>query len=150
MSLFFKKSLILFVGTWIAVGTLLGCGSGRRTVKIIAGDSGSIRRQFSVEIADDPQERALGLMYRKRLGKEKGMLFLFPYPVDGPFWMKNTLIPLDIIFIGEDKKIGTIVANATPQTETPRESLESYRYVLEIEGGRAAQLGIQVGDRVEF
>ncbi len=135
----------------LSLMTVLGCQpSNRLTVTVLAGDSGSLRHRFSVEIADDSQERALGLMYRQKLGKDKGMLFLFPTLVNGPFWMKNTLIPLDILFIGEDRKIVTIVEMAVPQTETPRQSQGPYRYVLEIEGGRAKELGIQTGDRVEF
>ncbi len=78
------------------------------------------------------------------------MLFLFPQLVDGPFWMKNTLIPLDILFIGADKKIISMVENAEPLSTTPRAPAGPYQYVLEIEGGRARELGIQAGDRVEF
>ena len=140
-----KLCLILFF-----LISINACGSDRIPLKILAGDTGALRGKFSVEIADEPQERTLGLMYRKTLGANHGMIFIFPYLVDGPFWMKNTLIPLDILFISEDKKIHTIDANAVPQTTTPRESLDSYKYVLEIAGGRAQALGIKVGDKVEF
>jgi len=119
------------------------------SVKVI-GPDGTLRREFQAELADDPGERSQGLMYRQELGKDRGMLFIFPQDTDGPFWMKNTLIPLDIIFIGADKKIVSISERATPQTTTPRSPEGPYRYVLEINGGRSDELGIEPGNQVEF
>jgi uncharacterized membrane protein (UPF0127 family) len=129
-----------------------GNGSGGTdlvSVKVSAPD-GALRARFQAELADDPAERSQGLMYRQELGKDRGMLFIFPQDTEGPFWMKNTLIPLDIIFIGADKKIVSISERATPQTTTPREPAGPYRYVLEIEGGRSDELNVQAGDGVEF
>lgn len=128
-----------------------GAGNGVETipVKIVAPD-GTLRSRFQAEIADDPAERSQGLMYRQELGKDKGMIFIFPQDSAGPFWMKNTLIPLDMVFIGVDKKIVSVYERATPQTTTPREPAGPYRYVLEIEGGRGDELGIRAGDSVEF
>lgn len=144
--------------SWILVLlclSLAACGGNGSSavetipVKISAPD-GSLRREFQAEVADDPAERSQGLMYRQELGKDKGMIFIFPQDSDGPFWMKNTLIPLDIIFIGADKKIVSISERATPQTTSPRSPEGIYRYVLEIEGGRGDELGIQPGDGVQF
>jgi uncharacterized membrane protein (UPF0127 family) len=141
--------LALFCLFFVSCG---GGGSGSPdllSVKVLAPD-GNLRREFQAELADDPAERSQGLMYRQELGKDRAMLFIFPQDTSGPFWMKNTLIPLDIIFIGFDKKIVSIVEMATPQTTTPRAPAGPYRYVLEVEGGRSAELGIQGGDSVEF
>ena len=143
------QRLSIAFGVIFSLLSASGCHSDRLKVKIISPE-GQMRHAFKAEIADDPQERSQGLMYRKELGGDEGMLFIFTAVTESPFWMKNTLIPLDMIFISEDKTIGSIIANAEPQTETPRVPLESYRYVLEISGGRAQQVGIQVGDKVEF
>ena len=132
----------------------VSCGGGSGGQDLLAvkvfGSDGALRREFQAELADDPTERSQGLMWRQELAKDRGMLFIFPQDTEGPFWMKNTLIPLDIIFIGADKKIVSIVERATPQTTSPRAPEGPYRYVLEINGGRSAELGIQAGDAVEF
>ncbi len=118
-------------------------------------DMGSVRvesaggaHDFSVELALTPPAQARGLMFRKELAPDKGMLFVFPEADMRSFWMKNTLIPLDIIFIRENGKIINIVENAEPQTLTPRKSLAPAVAVLEIAGGRARALGIKPGDMV--
>ncbi|MES2035544.1 MAG: DUF192 domain-containing protein [Pseudomonadota bacterium] len=103
---------------------------------------------FQVEIADDEAERERGLMYRTALAPDRGMLFAFEGPAPRAFWMKNTYIPLDIIYIGADGRIVSIVANAEPFNETPLPSGAPALGVLEIYGGRAAQLGLKAGDRV--
>ncbi len=125
------------------------CDAGSTPVRILAPD-GKPRHEFRAELALKPAEQAQGLMYRKELGADRGMLFVFPQVTQTAFWMKNTLIPLDMVFIDSNRRIVSIVANAVPQTTTPREAAGPYQYVLEIEGGRAAALGIQAGDRVEF
>lgn len=129
-----------------------GCGNGemRIPLTVLAGDGPNARHEFAVELQVTPAERSEGMMFRKELGANRGMLFLFPEPVEHPFWMRNTLIPLDIIFIGADKKIVNVVARAEPQTDTPREPEGPFQYTLEIEGGRAESLGIQAGDAVVF
>lgn len=103
---------------------------------------------FEVEIADNDQERALGLMYRDSIAPDRGMLFVFKPPRDVAFWMKNTRIPLDMIFIGQDGRIVNIAANATPYSLDPVPSDGAVLGVLEIAGGRAAELHIEPGDRV--
>lgn len=109
-----------------------------------------LKAVFEVELARSPAERAQGLMYRQHMAQDRGMLFIFSENGASPFWMKNTLIPLDIIFVDAHKKIVNIVAMATPQTETPRMPTGNYRYVLEINGGLAEKAGIKPGDRLEF
>jgi uncharacterized protein len=141
--------LALFSLFLISCGGNGSSGTDLVSVKVLAPD-GALRREFQAELADEPAERSQGLMFRQELGKDRGMLFIFPQDSQGPFWMKNTLIPLDIIFIGADKKIVSIAERATPQTTTPREPAGPYRYVLEIEGGRSDELNVQAGDGVEF
>ena len=103
---------------------------------------------FSVEIADDPLERARGLMFRESLSRTDGMLFVFPKAAPRSFWMMNTLIPLDIIFFDAAGQLVSISENAEPKTLTPRESTGSSQYVLEIQGGLAARLGIGAGSQL--
>lgn len=103
---------------------------------------------FEVELALTPEARARGLMYRTELAPDKGMLFVFEDSVPRSFWMRNTYIPLDIIFIRLDGKILNIVREARPRTETPRQSIGSAIAVFEIAGGRARELGIKAGDYI--
>lgn len=103
---------------------------------------------FTVELALTPDEQARGLMFRTELPQRHGMLFDFGAESPLSFWMRNTLIPLDMLFIGGDGVIRRIHANATPLSETPIPSGGPARAVLEIAGGSAARLGIAVGDRV--
>lgn len=104
--------------------------------------------RFNVEIADDEQERTRGLMFRQSLADDHGMLFYFQEPEHASFWMRNTVISLDIIFIGVDGRILNVAERATPYSEDPIPAAGLTRGVLEIRGGRAHELGIQAGDRV--
>ena len=105
---------------------------------------------FRVELATSEPQRERGLMYRNHLDSDAGMLFVFEHEAPLTFWMKNTLIPLDMIFIGSDKRIVGIVENAAPETETPRRVPGMSRYVLEIAGGMAGRLRISARNAVEF
>lgn len=109
---------------------------------------------FTVEVAKTGAAQEQGLMFRTNIAPDGGMLF-YPYPPDGPpreahFWMKNTPSALDIIFIRADGTIAQIAANAEPYSETVLDSGEPVGAVLEIAGGRAAQLGIAAGDKVSW
>ncbi len=112
----------------------------------IDSDRGPVH--FRVEIAGDHDSQERGLMYRKSMPPDAGMLFDFHGLVETSFWMKNTYIPLDIVFIRADGTISSIAPMATPLSETPIPSGEPVRAVLEINGGRAAQLGIEPGAKV--
>lgn len=105
---------------------------------------------FRVEVARSSAEQARGLMFRTAMGADEGMIFIRQPPDVASFWMRNTVIPLDIIFIGTDRRILNISANARPYDETPRPSFGIAGAVLELNGGRAAQLGIKPGDSVEW
>lgn len=104
--------------------------------------------RFKVEIADSEEERARGLMFRESLGRDRGMLFQFPDSAERSFWMKNTYIPLDIIYIAADGRIVSIAPQTTPFSESPVPSYGAAKGVLELNGGQAAELGIKAGDRV--
>ena len=106
-------------------------------------------RKFDVEIASDDATRELGLMCRKTMAPGHGMLFEFPQADPQTFWMKNTYLPLDIIYIGRNGRIVSIAANAKPFDETPLPSAGPANGVLEIKGGLAAKLGIRAGDLVK-
>lgn len=105
---------------------------------------------FRVEVASTAEQQAKGLMFRRQMGADEGMIFPESTPRRAAFWMRNTVIPLDIIFIGTDGRILNIAANAVPYDETPLPSAGLASGVLELNGGRAAQLGIKPGDKVEW
>lgn len=103
-----------------------------------------------VEVADTPDARARGLMYRRDLAENAGMLFLFSTPSAQRFWMKNTPLPLDMIFIGADHRIVGIVPNTRPFSTNPLGVDVPSQFVLEVHAGFCAQHGITTGDQVEF
>jgi uncharacterized protein len=105
---------------------------------------------FQVEVADTPSKRAMGLQYRKELGQDRGMIFLFPAESPQSFWMKNTPIPLDMIFINRERKIVGIIEQTVPFSLDSRSVGVPSQFVLEINGGLAKRHGIQVGDSVRF
>ncbi len=117
-----------------------GCSDARADFRWAGGQA-----RFAVEIADDDAERAKGLMFRPRLSPGAGMLFIYDRPQTVAFWMKNTLIPLDMVFIGADGRVNGIHADAVPgdltQIPGPPETL----MVLEIGGGLARRLGLAEG-----
>jgi len=106
--------------------------------------------QVSVELAITPAERSRGLMFRKHLGEDDGMLFLFDREQPQSFWMRNTYIPLDMIFIRQDMTVLGVVENAEPETETSRNVPGSSRYVLEVNSGFARKHGVRADVPVRF
>ena len=111
-------------------------------------ETASSQFRFEVEIADDPAERAQGLMFRETLADNAGMLFLYPEPQKVEFWMKNTPLSLDIVFVRQDGTIARIAENTTPFSEDTIPSGEAIIAVLEVKGGLMRELGIAVGDRL--
>jgi uncharacterized protein len=118
-----------------------------RTTVRIDTTSGRVHR-FDVYLARSEREHMQGLMYVESLPEDTGMLFLFRPPRPSAMWMKNTLIPLDMLFIRADGRIANIVADAAPETLTARSSDGPVAYVLELNGGTAERLGIVPGARV--
>ncbi|SCW54456.1 hypothetical protein SAMN02927924_01222 [Sphingobium faniae] len=106
--------------------------------------------RFDVEVALTPQDQAQGLMFRKSLPPDSGMLFPMAPPRTASFWMKDTLIPLDMLFIHTDGTIAFIKANAQPYSRDPVSAGVPVAAVLELAGGRVAELGIGEGDRVNW
>lgn len=112
--------------------------------------SGETVHEFTVEVADTAEAQARGLMFRTELGPQEGMVFPYPAPTILSFWMKNTPLPLDIIFIAPDRRILNIAAMTTPYSTESVTSAGAANAVLEIPGGRAEELGIGPGDLVEW
>lgn len=104
---------------------------------------------FTVELVDTPESRAQGLMYRQELAPDAGMLFDFLDERPVSFWMRNTYIPLDMLFISADGVVRTIHVNARPHDPTSIPSQVPVQFVLEIPGGRTQELGIEPGDTVD-
>jgi len=105
---------------------------------------------FKVEVAASPAEQERGLMFRTAMGADEGMIFPMDPPRPAAFWMKNTVIPLDIIFVGADHKVLNIAANAVPYDLEPLPAFGNAAGVLELNGGRAAQIGLKPGDTVTW
>lgn len=131
--------LILFAGQALAAEC-------REDTVFLRGDWGVAR--FTVEIADDDAERARGLMYREAMPKSAGMLFVYEQPQPLSFWMRNTLIELDIIFIDAKGVVQKIHHSAVPLDETPLHGGDDLLGVLEINGGLARSLGIGPGSEL--
>jgi uncharacterized membrane protein (UPF0127 family) len=110
---------------------------------LIETASGS--HEFSVELAVSPDQRAQGLMFRQELGAAEGMLFLYPSDRIATMWMKNTMIPLDMLFIAADGRVVRIAERTVPQSTETISSEEPVRAVLELNGGTVARLGIEAG-----
>jgi len=121
--------------------------AGLKQVPLTITSNGKAHR-FTVEVASTGEEQAKGLMFRNRLDPDRGMVFPFDPPRDASFWMRNTLIPLDMIFIRADGTIRRIAANTEPLSERSVPSGGPVRYVLEVIGGTGRKLGIEPGDKV--
>ncbi len=123
--------------------------SGLKVIDLVV-DRGGKALRFKVELADSPEAQARGLMFRDRLGDNEGMIFPSAQPGPRSFWMKNTPLSLDIIFIGPDGRIANIAANTVPYSLDSVSSKGDASGVLELRAGRAAALGIVPGDRVSY
>lgn len=128
----------------LLLAAVLGCcqSSAMVTLQTSGGEE-----LVKVEVADTAQERARGLMFRESLPEGAGMLFVFPEETQGSFWMKDTPISLDLIFI-RDGRIIDVIENAVPYSEELLTSESSYTMVLEVPGGYAARHGVKTGDTV--
>ncbi|HEX6603711.1 MAG TPA: DUF192 domain-containing protein [Sphingomicrobium sp.] len=112
-------------------------------------DSATGKHRFVVEVAKSPEEQERGLMFRRSLAPDRGMIFPYDPPVNAAFWMRNTLIPLDMIFVRADGTIARITT-AQPLDETPVPAGEPVAAVLELAGGRAKELKVGPGDKVSW
>jgi len=126
---------------------VVACDSGPRV--IISTKNGK-ELVLRVEVVETPAKRALGLQYRNELADDQGMLFLFRFETVQSFWMKNTPLSLDMIFIGSDFKIVGIIHQAVPFSTASLSVSAPSQFVLEIKGGLSRLSGIEAGDRVRF
>jgi uncharacterized membrane protein (UPF0127 family) len=138
------RSLILGLLILLAGAT----ASTALPVERIVIDTATGPQVFRMEIAADKASQERGLMFRKHMAANAGMLFDFHQPSMVGFWMKDTVLPLDMLFVRPDGTISTIAANAVPYSTNEIRSEESVRVVIEINGGRARALGITPGDLV--
>lgn len=120
------------------------CAQDRVTIRGSFGEA-----SFTVAVADDAAERAQGLMHVEEMDPFSGMLFVYEEPQPVAFWMENTLIPLDMIFADATGTITRIHADAVPLDRTPIPGGDAVQFVLEINGGMAARLGLAVGDTLQ-
>ena len=132
----------------VALVALLGCARGP-CVSIVAPD-GKPRASVSVEVANTGPQRELGLMYRKHLDDDAGMIFVFPDAAPRNFWMHNTPIPLDMIFADSAGHVIGIVANAEPFSDKVVGVAGNSEYVLEVNGGFCSKHAIKPGDHFDF
>jgi uncharacterized membrane protein (UPF0127 family) len=138
-----------------AAGLAMSCAPNRAepgtpAPRVVVETAAGAKHAVRVELARTGPERARGLMNRTALAEDAGMLFLFDETAEHAFWMMNTLIPLDMIFVDEEGRIVGVVERAEPRTTTPRTVGRPSRYVLEVNGGWAKAHGVAAGDRVRF
>lgn len=117
---------------------------------VILDSNKVIKKKIDIEIADTEYDRELGLMFRKEMSDEQGMLFIFPVEDELSFWMRNTYIPLDMIFINTQKRIITIHKNTIPLSEGSYRSSAPAKYVLEVNGGFTDRYQIKEGDYINW
>lgn len=124
--------------------------SGLQVVPLTVTPLGGKPHTFRVEVALTPAQQAQGLMFRTTMGPDEGMIFPYNPPQTVSFWMRNTVLSLDIIFIGVDGRVVNIAANATPYSEQSLPAAAPVSGVLELNAGRAKELGIVAGSKVAW
>ena len=140
----FRRTAVSAVAMLFLVGTALAFATGELSIATADGT----RHQFRIEIARSPAEKNQGLMFRQTLAEDAGMLFDWPERPVAAMWMKNTFIPLDMLFIEADGRIVHIARRTVPHSLETVSAGRRVRAVLELRGGTADRLGISVGDRV--
>ncbi len=140
------RALLAALSIALLPGLAPGAGLATSPLEIVAADGKT--HHFTVEIADTEETREQGLMFRERLGPDAGMLFDFKEPLEVAFWMKNTPIPLDMLFIDRGGRIVSIAERTVPYSLTPIGAGQPVLAVLELNGGTASRLGIKPGDKV--
>ncbi len=150
---FFLKNLFIVLIAALSISCAqsdaIGGQSKSASTETVTIYSGTDEHKFIIELADEDEERRVGLMYRTEMAEDAGMLFDFETPQPISMWMKNTLIPLDMAFIDAEGIIKRIAANTTPRSLTSIHSGSRVIAVLEVNGGTFERLNIKEGDRVE-
>lgn len=139
----------LFTMAFLAMIALSPAVKAGNLERVVIKSEG-VRHAFNVEVMRKSHERARGLMHRDHLDRDAGMLFDFKRQLIARMWMRNTLIPLDMLFVHEDGEIINIAHNTVPHSEEILSSTREVRYVLEINGGLSEKLGIKAGDQMEL
>lgn len=145
------RGAAVIAASFLATGILAICRAPEkdRFIRVFFPDGGSI----AAELAVTGEERALGLMFREKVQPDQGMLFVFEEEGIYPFWMKNTLVPLDILWLGRDRRIVHIAADVPPCRADPCPSYDPgvpASFVFELKAGGAKARGLKLGDRLEF
>ncbi|MFN8392693.1 MAG: DUF192 domain-containing protein [Bdellovibrionota bacterium] len=141
-----RKSI---VALWL-IFALSACTESRPSVDLTFKSADTaLSPVIRAEVVSRRSEKQMGLMYRKELGSDEGMLFVFREEKPRTFWMKNTYLELDMIFLDHDFHVVSVVKRAVPLTETPRESVKPAQYVLEVRGGSAETWKVGEGVRAE-
>ncbi len=162
--------LLVLLGGWLLPSIIGFFKDGKQTGNI-SGDSGltkeevfrkegelvfrdvttqALKAKIDIEIADNDGERMNGLMNRSVMSSDQGMVFIMESNVQQSFWMKNTILSLDIIYVGQDKKIVSIQANTIPFSEAPLPSTGPALYVVEVNAGFSKSYNLKTGDSIEF
>ena len=143
--------IIILIGVILTVSFIFFTKREKQYTKVKLGNI-----EIRAELAETPAKRTKGLMFRKKLGKENGMLFIFPNESKHSFWMLNTFVPLDIIWIDSDKNVVHVERSVPPCTESIKSACKSYkpsekaRYVLEVSAGVFEKSNANVGEKVLF
>jgi uncharacterized protein len=124
--------------------------SGLEVIPLTVTTPTGTAHKFRVEVARTPDEQAQGLMFRTAMGADEGMLFPYDQPRILSFWMRNTVLSLDIVFIGPDRRVVNVAADAVPYSEQSLFSTAPASAVLELNAGRAKALGIVPGSKVDW
>ncbi|MEJ0024591.1 MAG: DUF192 domain-containing protein [Rhizomicrobium sp.] len=141
-----RRATVLIAFVLLALAPAGAAALPNETITIRARNGPHV---FRVEVAADDASRELGLMHRTHLAPDAGMLFDFGVPVMATFWMKDTPLPLDMLFVRQDGTISTVAPNAVPFSTAEIAAAEPVRVVIEINGGLAKKLGIGPGDRIQ-
>jgi uncharacterized membrane protein (UPF0127 family) len=147
----------LFIGICLLIVLIGGWGifqnwyqqRGQVSAQFISAD-GKARGTYHLEVADEPDEQSKGLMFRKSLAPKSGMIFIHKTDENHSFWMKNTFISLDMIFVDASKRIVGILPSVPILNEEPRQVDKPSRFVIELAAGEASKSGLQVGDSIAF
>jgi uncharacterized protein len=147
------RRAVLILSLWLASGAAPGLAAplqsfATSTLTIVSAGGG--RHRFTVELAETPAQLEQGLMFRTSLAPDAGMLFDFKRATMATMWMRNTLIPLDMLFVDAKGKIVNIEERAVPESDAVISAAAPVRAVIELNGGTAARLGIAPGDRVIY
>lgn len=137
---------------WVVFSSLVACAQQARLPEVEAffGNGSITSPHFRLEVAASDQARQVGLMYRKSLKSDRGMIFVFPESAEHSFWMKNTYIPLDMVFVGESMEVVGILKAVPPLNEVPRTVGKESVYVVELASGTTESMGIREGDRLHL